>query len=94
METESTFKLTAISSKGYKGVLQTPTATMQYFDVDTLHGARILEDKIRYADGDLKEALILYKGGGRNKEARKQATQQVNEVYDLYFELKNKYGGL
>ena len=92
MDTESNFKTNVVSSKGYKGLMQTPTATMQFYDVDTLHGARILEEKLKYCDNNLMEALILYKGGGGGPAARRQATQQAEEVYNLYTKLKNKYG--
>lgn len=93
MDSESDFNKKAVSPKGYRGLMQTPTATMQFQDVDTLHGARILEEKLKYCDNDLMEALILYKGGGRSPAARRQATQQAEEVYELYTKLKSKYGG-
>lgn len=92
MKSESNFKLTAVSSKGYKSLMQTPTATMEFYDVDTLHGARIFAKKLKYCDNDLMKALILYKGGGK-PSAKKQATRQAEEVYKLYTELKMKYGG-
>lgn len=77
MFTESNFDPYAKSSKNYKGLLQTPTATNKFTDVDVLHGARILQEKLRLADGNLLLALSLYKGG-RNSIARKQAIQCLN----------------
>ena len=91
MKTESNFRTNVISPKGYEGLMQTPTATMQFHDVDTLYGARILEEKLKYCNNDLMEALILYKGGGGGPAARRQAAQQAEEVYSLYTKLKSKY---
>lgn len=85
MKTESDFKSNAVSSKGYKGLMQTPKATFEYPEVDTLYGAKILQDKLKYANGDLLQALTLYKGGN-NSLARKYA----KETLKLYEEiLKN-----
>lgn len=68
--TESNFNLRAVSPKGYRGLMQTPSATMAYADVDILHGARILEEKMKSpaAKGvngkvDMRKALAMYKGG-------------------------------
>jgi soluble lytic murein transglycosylase-like protein len=79
MYTESRFDHKAVSKKRYKGLMQTPWASMKYKDVDTLYGARILKDKLRVAGDDLHLALSLYKGG-RNKTAERQATETL-EVY-------------
>ena len=73
---ESNFKEKAISPKGYKGLMQTPSATFIYSDVDILHGARVLEEKLRLTKGDLNEAMMLYKGG-RNSLAKKQAEETI-----------------
>lgn len=86
IDTESNFDKEAISKKNFKGLMQTPTATMQFIDVDILHGARILEEKLKFAKGDLLKALALYKGG-LNKKAKNQA----KEVYIKYIDLKTKY---
>jgi len=77
--TESNFRLSATSPKGYRGIAQTPTASMIYPEVDILHGAMILKDKLRITNNNMFEALSLYKGG-RNPEARRQA-QQVIHIY-------------
>jgi hypothetical protein len=73
MYTESGFDRSAESKKGYKGLMQTPSAT-GFIDVDVLHGAFILKDKLRISKGNVRKALTLYKGGN-NKVARKQANQ-------------------
>lgn len=78
--TESRFRLSATSSKGYRGIMQTPTATMIYPEVDILHGAMILKEKLHLAKGNMLAALALYKGG-RNPEARKQAIYVV-KIYN------------
>jgi soluble lytic murein transglycosylase-like protein len=78
--TESNFRTTDISHKGYRGIAQTPTATMIYPEVDILHGAMILKEKLHLAKGNMLTALQLYKGG-RNPEARKQANN-VMVVYN------------
>jgi hypothetical protein len=64
--------------------MQTPKATFEYPEVDTLYGAKILQDKLKYANGDLLQALTLYKGGN-NKLARKYAI----ETLKLYEEILN-----
>lgn len=79
LSTESTFNYRAKSYKGYVGLMQTPSATMKFPDVDILHGARILQEKLKLTDGNLLKALSLYKGGN-NPVAKKQA----NECLSLY----------
>jgi len=78
MFTESNFKKRAVSGKGYKGLMQTPSASF-FTDVDILYGARILKEKLKLTGGDLSKALTLYKGGD-SLSARKQA----NRVLDIY----------
>jgi hypothetical protein len=85
IKTESNFKAKAISSKKYKGLMQTPSATFIYFDVDILHGCRIFEDKLRIAKGNMLRALSLYKGGD-NPVAMRYAKQ----TYNLYTHLLSK----
>jgi len=79
LQTESGFNPKAVSPKNYKGLMQTPTATFKWSDVDILHGARILEEKLRLTRGDIVLALALYKGGN-NPMAKRQA----NQVLALY----------
>ncbi len=87
MFTESNFNFKAESEKGYKGLMQTPTATKQWADVDVLHGARILQDKLKIAKGNLLKALSLYKGG-ENQLAKKQARQ----VLGMYKQIMDRRG--
>lgn len=81
IKTESNFDELAIGPKNrtpirYKGILQTPTAS-SFSDVDTLHGIRILQQKLKETHGDLQKALALYKGGN-NPVAHKQAKNVIN----------------
>ncbi len=80
--TESTFNPHAVSKKGYKGLLQTPHK-IPYADAAILVGARILQDKIRLADGDVEIAVAMYKGG-RDKP---QAVRQAAHTMGLYRKL-------
>ena len=86
MKTESNFNVKAIGPNtrygNYKGLMQTPQATLVYTDVDILHGARILQDKLKFANGNLLLALSYYKGG--NNPIAKTYAQ---ETYDLYHKL-------
>ena len=79
LQTESGFNPKAVSEKNYKGLMQTETATFKWADVDILHGARVLEEKLRIAKGNIVLALALYKGGN-NPMAKRQA----NQVLALY----------
>ena len=76
--TESNFRTDAVSKSGYRGLLQTPTATKIPL-IDICHGVDILREKLHLTKGDMFRALTLYKGGF-NPEARKQA-RQVLLVY-------------
>ena len=88
IKTESDFKRNAISSKNYKGLMQTPSATFIYVDVDVLHGARILKDKLKTTNGNLLQALTLYKGGN-NPVARRYAFETLN-LYEKLLNQNNK----
>jgi hypothetical protein len=74
--TESTFNYKAKSNKGYVGLMQTPWASKKWADLDVLHGARILEEKLKLSNNDLELALTLYKGG-RNEMAKRQARETM-----------------
>lgn len=78
--TESNFKLNLKSSKGYKGILQTPNST-GFMDVDLRHGLSVLKEKMKITGGDLEAALTLYKGGN-NKVAKTQAKQVIKFYED------------
>lgn len=79
VKTESEFKYGATSGKGYKGLMQTPWATMKWADVDILYGAKILQEKLKYSNNDLKLALALYKGG--NNEAAHKYADETLRIY-------------
>jgi len=81
MYTESTFKKDVISSKGYKGLMQTPEATFKFSEVDTLLGAKVLQEKLNISNGNLLEALTLYKGGNNN--ASRQYAKEVLQICEL-----------
>jgi len=88
MKTESNFNTEALgppnrTSIRYKGLMQTPTATFKFSDVDTLHGARILKEKLEITDQDLRKALALYKGG-----LNPVAFRQADQVLALYSNLQ------
>ena len=76
MKTESEFDYKAVSSKGYKGLMQTPWASMKWADVDILYGAKILQEKLKFSNNDVKLALALYKGGN-NETAHKYADETL-----------------
>ncbi len=81
------FDYKAVSEKGYKGLMQTPWASMRWADVDTLVGAKILQEKLKLSGNNLLEALRLYKGG-KNPTATKQAKRTI-EVYEGLLKEKN-----
>jgi len=80
MYTESTFREDAVSPKRYKGLMQIPQE-IPYPDANILVGARILEDKMRLAKGDLELALTMYKGGRHKPQAQKYAAHTIG-VYE------------
>lgn len=89
MCTESKFNVGAVGPVNktkirFVGLMQTPTAT-HFSDVDTLHGARILKEKLAITDQDLRRALALYKGG-----INPAAFRQADQVMLLYQELQKK----
>ncbi len=95
VETETGFKLTAKSKKGYKGLAQTPNAVMKTgFEVgDLTYGSCILKEKLRIANGNIEKALTYYKGSptltdkyGRDTLGHKQAKQ----VLKLYAKVKEQ----
>jgi len=62
--------------------MQTPVATLEFSDVDTLHGARILKQKLEISNNNLRKALALYKGGN-NPTAYRQADQVLSVYMNL-----------
>jgi len=87
IQTESEFKITAVSKKGYKGLGQTPQAKMKtgYELADLTYAACVYQEKVRIAEGDKKLAWALYKGGD-NPAAKKEA----EKVFALYHKLKEQ----
>lgn len=88
MYTESTFREDAVSPKKYKGLMQIPQE-IPYPDANILVGARILEDKMRLAEGDIEVALAMYKGGRHKPQARKYADHTLG----IYKRLKSRKPG-
>lgn len=74
IDSESGFKITARSPKGYVGLGQTPKAVGKtgYEVADLVYAASIYNEKLKIAKGDTFLATALYKGGN-NKMAKKQA---------------------
>jgi len=94
IETESEFKLTARSSKGYKGLTQTPKAVGRTgFELgDMTYGICILDEKLKVARGDLNLAMALYKGG--NNPAAKKEAKKVFVLYEkVNTQIKEKQNG-
>lgn len=90
MKTESDFKSRCTSSMGYKGVMQTPTAT-GYVEADTVHGCNKLRDHLAMAKGDLPLALTNYKGSKRqilSNGKKSVGYKQALEVLELYRNVK------
>lgn len=81
LKTESNFCIDAVSSKGYKGIGQTPTMTKR-IPPDVFHSADILNEKFKIANNNTELAVALYKGGN-NKVAREQARKMLDEYIKL-----------
>ena len=82
IETESGFKGNVVSPEGYRGLMQTPWASIKWPDVDILLGVRILEDKMRITNNNLPRALALYKGGTSHL-AQRHARETLRIYHDL-----------
>ena len=76
MQSESGFDPNAISPKGYKGLMQTPSKT-GYTTVDVMHGTAILKEKFSLYKNPL-DAVAAYKGGKNVPLARQQAKQMLD----------------
>jgi len=83
--TESNFNYKAVSKRGYSGLMQTPTASKKWADVDILHGARILQEKLKLTNNNLEQALALYKGG--KSQAAKTQAKKTMVVYNQLLHL-------
>ncbi len=84
MYTESSFKLYAISSKNYKGLMQIPHSVW-WEAPNILIGSYILKEKLNITNGDLPKAICLYKGW---KWHEKKGKEQTRIVLNLYNQLK------
>lgn len=82
-QTESNFNPKAVSSKGYKGLMQIPVSLTSQ-DAHIFEGATILKDKLRITGGDMRKAISLYKGYGNQPKG----LQQADKVILLYNKLK------
>lgn len=84
MHSESTGNTKAVSSKGYKGLMQIPYA-VYYADANMLIGAHIFNEKMKQANGDVVKALCLYKGYPLGSE---RGLQQARKVLAMCKRLK------
>jgi len=77
---ESNFDLKAVSSKGYKSLMQTKEATMKYANVDILKGS--MELKYWYKrTNDIEKALVHYNGGNNPPKVSYRYAQRVISLY-------------
>jgi hypothetical protein len=79
--TESNFDQNAISSKGYKGLMQIPQKVP--VDANILIGVRIFIEKMRLSHGDVLKAICLYKGygiGSREGIAQAKKVMKLKEA--------------
>ena len=93
VETESNYYIKAKSKSGYKGLAQTPKATMKtgYEVGDLTYGSCILKEKLKIAKGDMTKALTFYKGSKTLKDKHGKDTKgykQAKEVMNLYNKVK------
>jgi len=84
MFTESSFQRQAVSSKKYQGLMQIPWK-IHWEDANTLTGARILLEKLSIAKGNVRDALVLYKGWRLND---KKGEYEADKVLTLSRKLK------
>lgn len=89
--TESEFSLTARSKMGYKGLMQTPTATKRPV-VDMVHGCDVLKEKLMLAKGDVLLALTWYKGSSTTHVRGKETDgfKQAKHVLAQYKSIKER----
>ncbi len=84
-QTESNFNENAISSKGYKGLMQIPQKVPS--DANILIGSRIFREKMVMTNEDIVKALCLYKG---YKIGSKDGLREAQKVIDLCQIIKTK----
>lgn len=91
---ESSWKASAKSHLGYKGLMQTKVAhgNWDFAEADIMAGSLVLKDKLRITDGNLLKAMTYYKGHGGNasqafardqlafySKIKEQVNQEMNE---------------
>lgn len=83
--TESNFDVKAVSSKGYHGLGQ---IAYKIYDPDTnlLITAKMFNEKLAMAKGDVVRAIVLYKGYGGDYARGKL---QAEKVLSLYHRLRH-----
>lgn len=76
MYSESAFNVRAISTKGYKGLMQIPYPIYEE-NQNTLIGTNILVEKLRIVKGDYRKAYIIYKGWELTHPEGKRQAEKV-----------------
>lgn len=79
---ESSFNPYAVSVKGYRGLMQIKW-DIPYIDVHTLLGIRVLKEKLVLESGDLRRALLRYKGYDLNSKRGKYIVDKVLVLYEF-----------
>lgn len=87
IKTESSFNKKAVSSKNYKGLMQIPYPLWTAAS-NIPAGVDILKEKLALTNGNMIEALILYKGC---KYERKKGLERANEVLEISKNLKRRF---
>lgn len=85
--TESSFRINAKSNKGYFGLMQVDKKILKS-DENIKYGIDILRDKIKISNGNIIDAIILYKG---YKKDYNRGLEQANKVLSYFNNMKNKY---
>ena len=80
IKTESNFNKYAVSSKNYMGLMQIPHPLWDA-DSNVMVGSKILKDKLRITDGNLRHALCLYKGWRTHDRKGLQKADEVIRIY-------------
>jgi soluble lytic murein transglycosylase-like protein len=84
---ESGFKKKARSTKNYLGLMQIPYP-IYTVDANITTGISILKEKLEITNGDIKEAIVLYKG---YKNDRQRGLQKADEVIRTSTQLERRF---
>ncbi len=85
---ESKMNSRAISSAGYRGIMQATTHDIYEFaEVDIMRGAKKLEKWIEFRNGNLRYALASYNGGTRPP---KMSYEYADDVIKLARKLEDR----